>query len=149
MASERTLERQGLGNESHALESAIGKVVTVLGRILFAGIFVIAAPGHFKADTIAYAAAQGVPLAQFAVPLSGIIAIVGGLMIALGYKARWGAWLIALFLVPVTFSMHKFWGIADPQAAMVQQIMFMKNIALLGAALLITQVGSGPASLKE
>jgi putative oxidoreductase len=118
------------------------------GRLLYGAIFLLAGPNHFSAATIGYAAAQGVPMASVAVPLSGIIAFVGGLSIALGYKARWGAWLLVLFLVPVTLMMHRFWGLSDPQAALVQQVMFMKNLALLGAALLIAAVGSGPRSLE-
>ena len=89
------------------------------------------------------------PLARLLVPLSGIIAFAGALSVALGYKARWGATLLALFLVPVTLTMHRFWGLADPQVALLQQAMFLKNVALLGAALLITVVGSGPFSLKR
>ena len=84
-----------------------------------------------------------------AVPLSGVIAILGGLSIALGYKARWGAWLIVVFLVPVTVMLHRFWGLTDPQAAMMQQVMFMKNVSMLGAALLMAEVGSGELSLKR
>jgi putative oxidoreductase len=50
--------------------------------------------------------------------------------------------------VPVTLMMHRFWGLSDPQAAQLQQAMFMKNLALLGAALLIAVVGSGPRSVE-
>jgi len=124
------------------------KYLVLLGRALFSAIFLIAAPNHFRAGTIAYAAAQGVPLASLAVPLSGLIAILGGLSILTGFKAKWGAWLIVLFLVPVTLMMHKFWGLSDPQAAMMNQIMFMKNMSMLGGALLISYFGSGPLSLK-
>jgi putative oxidoreductase len=89
------------------------------------------------------------PMASVVVPISGAIAILGGLSIALGYKARWGARLIILFLVPVTLTMHAFWKAGDSQAAKMQQTMFMKNVSMPGAALLITQIGSGPASLKH
>lgn len=116
------------------------KYVIIAGRWLYAAIFIMAGFGHFKAETIAYAASQGVPLAALAVPLSGMMAIVGGLSVATGYKSKWGAALIVLFLVPVTVMMHRFWGLSDPQAAMVQQIMFMKNVSMLGAALIFTQV---------
>ncbi|MHB2027164.1 MAG: DoxX family protein [Elusimicrobiota bacterium] len=125
------------------------KYLVLLGRVFFSAIFLIAAPNHFRAGTIAYAAAQGVPLAQIAVPLSGLIAMLGGLSVAAGFKARWGAWLIVLFLIPVTLTMHKFWGLSDPQAAMMQQIMFMKNVSIFGGALLIAHFGSGPLSLKD
>jgi putative oxidoreductase len=121
--------------------------VVVLGRFLFAAIFLMSSFGHFSAKMIGYAASQGVPLAQIAVPASGLLALAGGLSILFGYRAKIGAWLLVLFLVPVTFMMHKFWGISDPQAAQMQMIMFMKNISMIGGALLITQFGAGPASL--
>ena len=128
--------------------SSVSKAaVVVLGRFLFALIFVMSSFGHFSKQTIAYAAAQGVPLASVVVPFSGILALLGGLSILLGYRAKIGAWLIVLFLVPVSFSMHKFWGIADPMTAQMQMIHFMKNMSMLGGALLISQFGAGPLSL--
>jgi putative oxidoreductase len=125
------------------------KYLVLLGRILYAAIFIMAAPGHFSAGTIGYAASQGVPLASIAVPFSGLIALAGGLSILLGYRAKWGAWLIVLFLVPVTVMMHNFWALTDPNAAQMQQIMFMKNLSMLGAALMISHFGSGPLSLEN
>jgi putative oxidoreductase len=119
------------------------------GRILFAAIFLMAAPGHFSRQTIAFAASQGVPLASLLVPFSGVLALLGALSILLGYRARAGAWLIVMFLVPVTLMLHKFWGIADPMVAQTQMIMFMKNVSMLGAALMITQLGAGPLSFDE
>ena len=121
--------------------------VVASGRLLFAVIFVMAGANHFSKQTIGYAASQGVPWASIAVPLSGVLAIVGGLSILLGYRAKLGAWLIVLFLVPVTFLMHKFWGVADPNIAQLQMIMFLKNASMLGGALLISQFGAGPFSL--
>lgn len=121
--------------------------VVFLGRFLFALIFVFAGPRHFLSQTIAYAASQGVPLASIAVPFSGVLAIVGGLSILLGYRARIGAWLIVLFLIGVTPMMHNFWTVSDPMMHQMQMVMFMKNVSMLGAALLISQFGSGPWSL--
>ena len=121
--------------------------LVLLGRFFYALIFLMAAPSHFSKQTIAYAATQGAPLASVAVPLSGIIALAGGLSILLGYRAKIGAWLIVLFLVPVTLMMHKFWTVHDPVMAQTQMVMFMKNLAILGGALLISQFGAGPLSL--
>ena len=121
--------------------------VVVLGRFFFALIFLIAAPNHFTRPTIAFSASQGVPLASIAVPLSGVLAIAGGLSILLGYRARLGAWLIVLFLIPVTLMLHKFWTVQDPMMAQIQMILFMKNVSMLGGALLISQFGAGPFSL--
>ena len=125
------------------------KYLELLGRVFYSAIFIMAAPGHFSARTIAFAADKGVPMASIAVPLSGVIAFLGGLSILLGYRARYGAWLIVLFLVPVTFMMHRFWGLTDPMAAMAQQANFMKNLSLLGAALLIAYFGTGPLSVES
>ncbi len=122
-------------------------LAVLLGRFLFVAIFLVAGANHFSRQTIAFAASQGVPLASVTVPLSGILALAGGLSILLGYRARLGAWLIALFLVPVTLMMHKFWAIADPMMQQIQMVLFMKNIAILGGALLISQFGAGPLSL--
>lgn len=121
--------------------------IVLLGRLLFALIFILSGTNHFSQQTIAYAASQGVPLASLAVPASGLLALAGGLSILLGYRAKIGAWLIVLFLVPVTFTMHKFWGVSDPAMAQIQMVMFMKNLAMIGGALLISQFGAGPLSL--
>ena len=118
-----------------------------IGRALFAAIFIAAGFGHFSTETIGLAGAQGIPFANILVPLSGILAIMGGVSILLGLHARLGAWLLVIFLLPVTFTMHAFWVITDPAARAMQQGMFMKNIAMLGGALLVAYFGAGPISL--
>lgn len=118
-----------------------------LGRLLFSLIFLMTALGHFSQGYVAYAGQQGVPMPSLLVPLSGLIAIAGGLSVTLGYKAKLGAWLLILFLVPVSLAMHNFWAVSDPMMRGVQLAMFMKNVSMVGAALLITHFGSGPLSL--
>lgn len=121
--------------------------IVFLGRLFFAAIFLTAAPNHFTKQAIGYAASQGVPVSSMVVPASGLLAIIGALSILLGYRAKIGGWLIAAFLIPVTLTMHKFWTVTDPTMAQIQMIMFMKNVAMLGGALLISQFGAGPWSL--
>lgn len=128
-------------------EGAFARYIPLAGRALFAAIFLTAGFGHFAPQTIGFAAEQGVPLAGLLVPASGVLALAGGLSVLLGYRARLGAWLLVLFLVPVTIMMHPFWAIEDPMTAQMQQGMFMKNVSMLGAALLITRFGAGPVSL--
>lgn len=125
------------------------RTIVLLGRILFSYIFIAAGFNHFNSTTIEYASSQGVPYAGLLVPLSGLLAIFGGLSIFLGYRTKIGAWAIALFLVPVTFKMHAFWAISDPAEANLQQIMFLKNLAMLGGALTYAYFGSGPYSLDS
>jgi putative oxidoreductase len=121
------------------------KSIALLGRILLSLIFITTILGHFSEQMIEFAAAQGVP--SIAVPLSGVIATVGGLSVALGYKAKWGARLLILFLAPVTLMMHNFWAIQDPMMSQVHYAMFMKNLSMLGGALFISYFGAGPLSL--
>jgi putative oxidoreductase len=121
----------------------------LLGRFFFAFIFLLVGPNLFTKAEIAADAAQGIPFASVAVPLAGAISLVGGLSVLLGYRAKIGAWLMVLFLVVVTPSMHKFWGLADPKVAQLQMVMFLKNLSILGGAFLITQFGAGPLSLDS
>jgi len=123
------------------------KFVALAGRILFALIFVLSTVGHFTKAESDMAAAHGVPLASIVVPVAGLIALAGGLSVAAGYKARIGAWLLVVFLVPVTLVMHNFWAVQDPATAQMQQINFFKNLSLLGGAFLIAFFGSGPLSV--
>jgi putative oxidoreductase len=123
------------------------RYLVALGRLFYSLIFVVAGFGHFTHQEIAYAAAQGIPIAGVLVPASGIMAIVGGLSILLGFHGKLGAWLLVLFLVPVTLTMHNFWAVKDPMMQQIQMAMFLKNISMLGSALFFTQIGTGPLSL--
>jgi putative oxidoreductase len=121
------------------------KYAALFGRIFYSAIFVLGGLSHFSEKTIGLAASQGVPFASILVPISGIMATMGGLSVALGFKAKYGAWMLAMFLVPVTLMMHSFGSTPDDNA--IQMVMIMKNVALLGGALLIAYFGSGPLSL--
>jgi putative oxidoreductase len=118
-----------------------------IGRTAFAAVFILFAPPNFTQQGIAWAAQQGVPLPGVLVPLAGLISLAGGLSVILGYRARLGAWLLILFLVPVTVMMHNFWAIKDPMMAQMQYGFFMANLSRVGAALLIAHFGAGPLSL--
>lgn len=128
-------------------ERTLSDYLAPAGRLLFVLIFLTAVPMHFTSDGISYAAQTGVPLAGFLVPLSGVLALLGASSVLLGYHARVGALLLVIFLIPVTLAMHAFWAVPDPQQAQLQQIMFMKNLSILGGALLLAYFGPGPVSL--
>jgi len=123
------------------------RYVALAARQLFSVIFIIASAGHFTLATIASAAAQGVPMAGVLVPVSGVIALAGGLSLLFGYQARVGACLLVLFLVPVTLVMHRFWAVSDPAMVTLQFALFMRNVLMLGGALLVARVGAGSLSL--
>ena len=119
----------------------------LIGRILYSAIFLMSLFTHFSPASIGYARQAGIPMPGLLVPLSGVLAGLGGLSIMLGYRAKIGAWLIVLFLVPVTLALHNFWTVTDPMMAQMQFAMFMKNVSMLGGALLVTYFGAGPLSL--
>ncbi len=125
--------------------------VVLIGRILYSMIFIIFGLFHFMnlQGMSQYAASQGVPAPTFMTIVTGIMLVVGGLSILLGYKPKIGAWLIFLFLVPTAFLMHNFWAISDPMQSQNQMAHFMKNLSMAGAALLIAYFGSGPLSLEK
>jgi len=75
------------------------------------------------------------------------LALAGGLSLLLGYRARLGAWLLVVFLVPVTLMMHAFWAVSDPALFSIQLTLFVRNLLMLGAALFITHAGAGSLSL--
>ena len=122
-------------------------LVGLFGRQLFSIIFILSSASHFKPATVEYAAQHGVPLASLLVPLSGVVALAGGLSVLLGYQTRLGACLLTLFLIPVTLTMHNFWAAPNAGAFQVESALFLRNVALLGGALLVGHFGGGPLSL--
>ena len=121
----------------------------LVGRILFAVLFLGSGFAHFKAvDAMTgYAQFKKVPAARASVLLSGAVLILGGLSVLLGFHGEWGSLLLVLFLVPTAFLMHNFWTVEDAQAKMTEQVAFNKDIALAGAALVLFWVFSTVADL--
>jgi uncharacterized membrane protein YphA (DoxX/SURF4 family) len=115
------------------------EVVELIGRLLFAYMFVTAGVKHFRMreGMVAYSRATGAPRPEIGVPLSGAMIFVGGLLVALGLWADLGALLIFAFLVPVAYFMHGYWRHEDAQQRQGQKVHFEKNLTLAGAALLV------------
>ncbi|MFM1937679.1 MAG: hypothetical protein RLZZ320_537 [Actinomycetota bacterium] len=121
-------------------------ILLVLGRVLFALIFINSGIAHLtKLQAMTgYAQYKKVPAAKLSVIVTGLMLIIGGLYVALGVYADLGALLLAIFLVASAFLMHNFWTIQDEQAKQGETINFFKNLSLAGAALIIfVMVGSG------
>ena len=119
-------------------------VLSILGRLLISAIFFLSGL-HKLADTektVAAMEAHNIPLSGLLVYAAAALEIVGALMVALGFKARFGAMLLIVFLIPTTFIFHP--PFADP----MQQIQFLKNLSILGGLVLILRFGSGDLSIK-
>ncbi len=110
----------------------------LFGRIVYGSYFVMMGLNHvgsMREGLTGYAASKGVPSPKLAVIGSGILLLVGGLSIITGFMPIVGIAALVVFLVPVSFQMHNFWKVDDPKAKMGEMTNFMKNMALLGAAL--------------
>mgnify|MGYP006427620991 FL=1 len=122
----------------------------LIGRILFSMIFIMSGLNHFmKLDMMTGMASQaGVPVPGASVIISGIILVLGGLSVLLGYQAKIGAVLLFIFLILASFMVHDFWNYPEDQT-MQQMISFMKNLSMAGGTLIIYYFGSGPMSLSD
>ena len=132
------------------MQSTINNFGPLVGRILLAAIFLMSGIGKIGgfAGTAGYMASKGIPMTDVLLAITIVIEIGAALMIIAGFKARLGATALLLWMVPVTFIFHNFWAMpADQQ--MIQQIMFMKNLGLMGGMLYIMAFGSGPMSMDK
>ena len=121
---------------------------TLVGRLLMAALFLPAGISKIAgfAGTVGYIASKGAPLPEAAAIIAIIVEVGGGLALILGFKTRWAALALALFTLAATFMFHNYWTLpADQQ--MVQQLMFMKNIAVIGGLLTLAAWGAGAWSM--
>jgi uncharacterized membrane protein YphA (DoxX/SURF4 family) len=113
--------------------------VLLLGRILYGGFFIVAGINHFRSLGMmaGFVASKGVPAGKLAIIVSGLLIIIGGFCILVGCDPEVGVLCIVVFLVPVTFMMHAYWTETDMMQQINQRVNFQKNLALLGAALMM------------
>lgn len=113
-------------------------VVFLIGRILFVLVFVLSGlTGHFQSATVEYARAKGAPAPGLLVPLTGIAIAVGGLAIALGVLADLGAIVLGAFTLVSALIIHAFWREQDSMARQNEFAHFMKNVSVIGGAVII------------
>lgn len=114
----------------------------LLGRAIFGGYFLYNGINHFVNEEMMsqYAASKGTAAPDAAVTASGAMLVAGGLSVLAGLKPRQGLAAIVGFLIPVSLQMHRFWDEHDPQKRMGEMINFTKNMALVGAALMLMQL---------
>lgn len=108
-----------------------------VGRLVVGGFYLYYGINNLVdfAGMSGYAAFKGVPLPGLAVIVGAILLILGGLSLITGYRPVLGIAALVIFLLPVTMLMHNFWTITDPQMRVIEQGLWMRNMALAGAAL--------------
>lgn len=122
----------------------------LLGRILIAFIFLFSGIGKVMGfdGTVAYIAAKSLPLPQLLTIGAIIVELGGGVMLVLGWKARWAAAALFVFTGLAALFFHNFWAV-PPEQTQNQMVHFMKNVAMMGGILFVVVHGSGPFSLDK
>lgn len=130
------------------ISAAPAAPVVVAARVLLALMFVLAGLSKFAdlQGTAGYIASRGLPLAALAAFGVAALEVLGGLALAVGLRARWAAGALALFTVAASLLFHNFWAMPADQA-FVNQLMFMKNLSVVGGLLMVVAFGAGPASI--
>jgi putative oxidoreductase len=121
---------------------------TLIGRLLLALLFLpagISKIGGF-AGTVGYIASRGLPMPEVGAVVAILVEVVGGLALIAGFGTRIAAVVLAVFTLVATFIFHNYWGVPAEQA-FVQQLMFFKNIAVVGGLLILAASGPGALSV--
>lgn len=125
------------------------RIAPLIGRILLALIFVVSGFGKFAglAGTTAYIASKGLPLPQVLAIAAAVVELGGGILLIVGWKARWAALVLFVFTAFAALLFHNFWAV-PPEQAQNQMIHFMKNLAIMGGLLYVVAYGGGPLSCE-
>lgn len=124
--------------------------LALLGRILIAVLFIPAGFGKLTgfAGTVGYIGSVGLPLPQVGAALAIVVELGLGLALLLGFKTRLAAFVLAVFTLAASFFFHNYWAVPADKA-MVQQLMFMKNVAIAGGLLAFVAFGAGRLSIDR
>ena len=124
--------------------------LALIGRILIAVLFIPAGFGKLTgfAGTVGYIGSAGLPLPQLGAALAIVVELGLGLALLVGFKTRIAAAVLAVFTLAASFFFHNYWALPADKA-MVQQLMFMKNVAITGGLLAFVAFGAGRFSVDR
>ncbi len=132
---------------SHPLQG----IGSLLGRLMIATIFLMSAVDNKIPNfggTVQYMTSEGVPMPQVSLAGAIVFLLAGSLSIIFGFKARFGAGLLLVFLILATYFFHDFWTF-EGQERQMQMISFMKNLSLMGTMVFLMANGAGAMSLER
>jgi putative oxidoreductase len=123
-------------------------ILNLLGRLLIVVLFLPAGLSKLTGfeGTVGYFASLGLPVATLAVVVAIIAEVLGGIALLVGFQTRIVAILLAVFTLAASIAGHAFWT-APADAAFVQQLLFFKNIAVIGGLLVLASAGAGKFSM--
>ena len=128
--------------------SSLQNPIALIGRLLLAYLFIPAGIGKLTgfAGTVGYITSKGLPMPEVAAGLAIVVELGVGLMLLVGFQTRWAALVLTLFTLAAGLFFHNYWAVPADQA-MVQQLMFNKNVAIAGGLLAFAAFGAGAFSL--
>ena len=121
-----------------------------LARAMLAATFIISAVRHLTHWSAALDEMAGDAMPRSSLLLIGSVALrlAGGLSVLLGFRARSGAAVLLVFVVPAAFLAHDFWMM--PTARQTHEtVEFLNNMAIAAGALLVALYGAGPWSIDS
>ena len=128
--------------------NALQNPLALLGRLLIAALFIPAGIGKISgfAGTAGYIASKGLPLPELGVVIAIVVEVAVAAALLVGFKTRWAALVLALFTLAAATIFHNYWALPQAQQ-MMQQLLFTKNIAVVGGLLAFVAFGAGAFSL--
>ena len=126
----------------------MNNVLNLMGRLLLAALFLPAGLSKLSGfeGTVGYITSVGLPLPAVAAAGALVVEILGSVALAVGFQTRIVAAVLALFTLVASVFFHAFWA-AAPEQAFVQQLLFFKNIGVVGGLLVLVSSGAGAWSL--
>ena len=124
--------------------------LSLIGRIMLAAIFLIEGFGKIERfqSVAGQIASKGLPVPEVLAVATIMLELVAGLMLVFGWKARWAALALAAFTALAGVLFHNYWAVPDAQKVL-QQIQFLKNVAIVGGLLLVVAYGPGRFSIDR
>ena len=129
----------------------VHEVAALVGRILLAVIFITSGFGKITGfdGTVGYIASKGLPLPQVGAIIAIVCELGGGILLAIGYKARWAGLVLAIFTLAAGILFHNYWALSDAAQIAANKIQFWKNVAISGGMLMVFAFGPGRYSVDK
>ena len=128
--------------------ASLSNPLTLVGRLLLSVLFLPAGFGKLTgfAGTVGYIASKGLPMPELGAVIAIVVELGGAAALILGFQTRWAAVILSLFTLAASIFFHNFWALPADQAY-VNQLMFFKNIGVIGGLLVLAANGAGAFSL--
>jgi putative oxidoreductase len=126
----------------------MNNALNLIGRILLAALFLPAGLSKLSGfeGAVGYIGSVGLPFASVAAAAAIAVEILGSVALIVGFQTRIAAAVLAVFTIVASVFFHAFWA-AAPEQAFVQQLLFFKNMGVVGGLLVLASSGAGAWSM--